>query len=229
MVPSHVAPLSNSEAPQQDSCRHQCRQLPASGPKQWRRTCPIMAFLLCSNFETMSWHPPYWLPLLKLISLIPLLMTSGSSDKKEFHVFGDRSELGFSILVCFLVAFLFKVQSISYCRPASSLIKMPFKKMSSDQHYQYLTADCVARTMNRSSYFWSLVLQAFYFSFPLICCWGSLDLPPCCFPALSWFSCYVLDVTFESGWGCCCFWPWPPQGWGTREGNLKLTTDVVGM
>uniref|UniRef100_A0A2N9HS21 Reverse transcriptase zinc-binding domain-containing protein n=1 Tax=Fagus sylvatica TaxID=28930 RepID=A0A2N9HS21_FAGSY len=81
-----------------------------------------------------------------LSSLIAVLMTSRSWDKSEFIVFGDRSELGFnikffSILVCFLVAFLFNVQSIRYYSHASILINVPFKKMSLDHHHQHLTAE----------------------------------------------------------------------------------------
>lgn len=58
-----------------------------------------------------------------LSSLIALLMTgtgSGSNHSSFLNVLGDRSQFGlsikfFSILVCFLVAFLFNVQSIRYC------------------------------------------------------------------------------------------------------------------
>ena len=54
-----------------------------------------------------------------LSSVIAVLMTSGNWDKSALLVFGDKSELVFSIkffliLVCFLVAFLFNMQSIRY-------------------------------------------------------------------------------------------------------------------
>lgn len=139
-----------------------------------------------------------------LSSLIAVLMTSGGWDKSELLVFGDRSKLGFSIkffsiLVCFLVAFLLNVQSIRYYSHASMLINVPYKKMSSDQHYQEITAEYVARTVNRGSYFWSLGLRAFYFSFPLFL-WIFGPIP-------MFFSCsvlvlmlYFLDVTLELGW-----------------------------
>ncbi|KAF5442625.1 hypothetical protein F2P56_035265 [Juglans regia] len=139
-----------------------------------------------------------------LSSLIAILMTSGSWDKSTFLVFGDRSELGFSIkffsiLVCFLVAFLFNVQSIRYYSHASILINVPFRKMSSDEHYQNLTAEYVARTVNRGSYFWSLGLRAFYFSFPLfLWIFGPIPMLLSCFVLVFMF--YFLDVTFELGW-----------------------------
>nr|POE52238.1 hypothetical protein CFP56_56334 [Quercus suber] len=54
-----------------------------------------------------------------LSSVIAVLMRSGNQDKSALLVFGDRSELDFSIkfkfssiLVCFLVTLLFSVQSV---------------------------------------------------------------------------------------------------------------------
>uniref|UniRef100_A0A803PR72 Uncharacterized protein n=1 Tax=Cannabis sativa TaxID=3483 RepID=A0A803PR72_CANSA len=52
-----------------------------------------------------------------LSSLIAVLMTNGGRNKTDLFVFGDRSEASFSlkyfcILACFLVAFLFNLQSI---------------------------------------------------------------------------------------------------------------------
>ncbi|KAA8540118.1 hypothetical protein F0562_026810 [Nyssa sinensis] len=52
-----------------------------------------------------------------LSSLIAVLMTNGGGKRTTGFVYGDESQLGFSIkffsiLVCFLVAFLFDVQSI---------------------------------------------------------------------------------------------------------------------
>jgi uncharacterized membrane protein len=140
-----------------------------------------------------------------LSSLIAVLMTSGSGDKSARNfVFGDRSELGlsikfFSILVCFLVAFLLNVQSIRYYSHASILINVPFKKMCLDHRQQHLSTEYVARSVNRGSYFWSLGLRAFYFSFPLfLWIFGPLPMFLSCFFLVSML--YFLDVTLEIGW-----------------------------
>ena len=139
-----------------------------------------------------------------LSSLIAVLMTSRSWDKSALPVFGDVSELGFSIkffsiLVCFLVAFLFNVQSIRYYSHASILINVPFKKMSIDHHYQHLTSEYVAKTVNRGSYFWSLGLCACYLSFPLfLWIFGPIPMFLSCFVLV--FMLYFLDIAFELGW-----------------------------
>lgn len=139
-----------------------------------------------------------------LSSLIAVLMTNGSSDRSAFFVFGDRSELSFSIkffsiLVCFLVAFLFNVQSIRYYSHASILINVPFKKMFQNHHSHHLTIEYVARNLNRGSYFWSLGLRAFYFSFPLfLWIFGPIPMFFSCFVLV--FMLYFLDATFEFGW-----------------------------
>ena len=137
-----------------------------------------------------------------LSSLIAVLMTSRSWDKSALLVFGDVSELGFSIkffsiLVCFLVAFLFNVQSIRYYSHASILINVPFKKMSIDHHYQHLTSEYVAKTVNRGSYFWSLGLRACYLSFPLfLWIFGPIPMFLSCFVLVF----MLLDIAFELGW-----------------------------
>ncbi|KAM1781092.1 hypothetical protein ACFX11_042351 [Malus domestica] len=139
-----------------------------------------------------------------LCSLIALLMTSGTKYRAALFVFGDRSELAFSIkffaiLVCFLVAFLFNVQSIRYYSHASILINAPCKKMSPHHQHQYLTTDYVATTVNRGSYFWSLGLRAFYFSFPLfLWIFGPIPMFVSCFVLVIML--YFLDVTFQFGW-----------------------------
>lgn len=143
-----------------------------------------------------------------LSSLIAVLMTGGSG---EYHsigfIYGDHSELGFSIkffsiLVCFLVAFLLNVQSIRYYSHASILINVPFKKISSDYGHgqtHRVTAEYVGRTVNSGSYFWSLGLRAFYFSFPLfLWIFGPIPMFICCFVMV--FLLYFLDVTFDFGW-----------------------------
>ncbi|KAK7275925.1 hypothetical protein RIF29_17052 [Crotalaria pallida] len=140
-----------------------------------------------------------------LSSLIAVLMSSGNKEKTVVsEAFGDRSDLGlsikfFSILVCFLLAFLLNVQSIRYYSHASILINVPFKKLSPNVRHQMLTAEYVAATVNRGSYFWSLGLRAFYFSFPLFMwIFGPIPMLFSCFVLV--FMLYFLDVTFECAW-----------------------------
>ncbi|XP_059628890.1 uncharacterized protein LOC132271511 [Cornus florida] len=142
-----------------------------------------------------------------LSSLIAVLMTNSGGYRSAGFAFGDGSQLGysikyFSILVCFLVAFLFDVQSIRYYSHASILINVPFKKMSPEQSQlssHHLTAEYVGRTVNRGSYFWSLGLRAYYFSFPLfLWIFGPIPMFLCCFVLV--FMLYFLDVTLDSGW-----------------------------
>ncbi|GAV86764.1 DUF599 domain-containing protein [Cephalotus follicularis] len=130
-----------------------------------------------------------------LSSIIAILMTNGS---------GDKAKLGFcvkffSILVCFLVEFILNVQSIRYYSHASTLINVPFKLMFPNHNHHNLTVEYVARTVNRGSYFWSLGLRAFYFSFPLfLWIFGPIPMFICCFVLV--FLLYFLDVAFEFGW-----------------------------
>ncbi|XP_022136141.1 uncharacterized protein LOC111007906 isoform X2 [Momordica charantia] len=138
-----------------------------------------------------------------LCSLIAVLMTSGGgrNDQSPMVVFANKSQFDFSIkffaiLVCFLVAFLFNVQSIRYYSHASILINTPFRKISSDHHHQRLSAEYVATTVNRGSYFWSLGLRAFYFSFPLFL-WIFGPVPMFSSSFLLVFMLYFLDVAFE--------------------------------
>ncbi|KAM7499853.1 hypothetical protein LguiA_024267 [Lonicera macranthoides] len=142
-----------------------------------------------------------------LSSLIAVLMTGGSRGPVGM-VYGDRSELGysvkfFSILLCFLVAFLLNVQSIRYYSHASILINVPYTKLSLSDESQglgLLTAAYVGRTVNRGSYFWSLGLRAFYFSFPLfLWIFGPIPMFLSCLVLV--FFLYFLDVTFDFG-GC---------------------------
>ncbi|KAK6279510.1 hypothetical protein POUND7_019777 [Theobroma cacao] len=138
-----------------------------------------------------------------LSSLIALLMSNTGRDKSTWLDFGDRSEQAFSIkyfsiLVCFMAVFLLNVQSIRYYSHASILINIPFKKMYSDQHHRNLTAEYVATTVNRGSYFWSLGLRGFYFSLPLfLWIFGPIPMILCCFVLV--FMLYFLDVNVEFG------------------------------
>ncbi|PSS04521.1 Protein of unknown function DUF599 protein [Actinidia chinensis var. chinensis] len=144
-----------------------------------------------------------------LSSLIAVLMTNGSRDRSATgFVYGDRSELGFSvkffsILVCFLVAFLLNVQSIRYYSHASILINVPLKKATTSpkSHHRslHLTVEYVATMVNNGSYFWSLGLRAFYFSFPLfLWIFGPIPMFVSCVVLV--FLLYFLDVTFDFGW-----------------------------
>ncbi|KAJ7965198.1 DUF599 domain-containing protein [Quillaja saponaria] len=139
-----------------------------------------------------------------LSSLIAILMTSGNQTQSAaIFIFGDRSQLCFSIkffciLVCFLTAFLMNVQSVRYYSHASILINVPIKKMSPNHSYHILTAEDVATIVNKGSYFWSLGLRAFYFSFPLfLWIFGPIPMFLSCFVLVLML--YFLDVTFEVG------------------------------
>ncbi|CAO2821414.1 unnamed protein product [Amaranthus hypochondriacus] len=132
-----------------------------------------------------------------LSSVIAVLMTSHSSGHMFGLVIGDSSQMGFSIkffsiLVCFLLAFLLNVQSIRYYSHASILINVPFKNISSP----YLTPNYVARIVNRGGYFWSLGLRAFYFSFPLfLWIFGPMPMFGSCIALVVLF--FFLDFTVD--------------------------------
>ncbi|RDX97385.1 hypothetical protein CR513_19842 [Mucuna pruriens] len=128
-----------------------------------------------------------------LSSLIAVLMSSENERKSVVsEVFGDRSELGLSIK-------FFSILSIRYYSHATILINVPFKKVSPNLRHQMLTAEYVATTVNRGSYFWSLGLRAFYFSFPLFM-WLFGPIPVFFSSFALVFMLYFLDVTFECAW-----------------------------
>lgn len=140
-----------------------------------------------------------------LSSLIALLMTSSHGGKSaSYFVIGDRSDLGlsikfFSILVCFLAAFLLNVQSVRYYSHASIVINVPFERICLNHHQQHLTTEYVARSVNRGSYFWSLGLRAFYFSFPLLLwIFGPIPMFSSCLFLVAML--YFQDDTMETGW-----------------------------
>ncbi|XP_073057661.1 uncharacterized protein [Primulina eburnea] len=142
-----------------------------------------------------------------LSSLITVLMTGSSAYNPAATrvVYGDRGEPEFtlkfsSILVCFLVAFLLNVQSIRYYSHAGILINVRMSRnIDNNNCSDCATAEYVGCFVNRGSYFWSLGLRAFYFSFPLFL-WilGSIPMFLCCVVLV--FLLYFLDVTF--GLGC---------------------------
>ncbi|XP_072995020.1 uncharacterized protein [Typha latifolia] len=139
-----------------------------------------------------------------LSSLIAVLMTNSNGSYRglrgEAFVVGATSDLAlsvkfFAILVCFLLAFLFNVQSIRYYSHGSILINVPTKKSSLSPGF---AAEYVAKVLNRGSHFWSLGLRAFYFSFPLfLWVFGPIPMVACCFVLV--FMLYFLDVYSE--WG----------------------------
>ncbi|KAJ4966798.1 hypothetical protein NE237_018647 [Protea cynaroides] len=136
-----------------------------------------------------------------MLSSIVAVIMANSDSRPSGIVFGAQSVLGlwikfFSILVCFLLAFLFNVQSIRYYSHASILINLPVKNMS----IPHMTTEYVERAVNRGSYFWSLGLRAFYFSLPLfLWLFGPIPMFLCCFVMV--FMLYFLDVSFHFGGG----------------------------
>ncbi|XP_042046702.1 uncharacterized protein LOC121792711 [Salvia splendens] len=108
-----------------------------------------------------------------LCSVMAVLMSGGGCGRRPVAaVYGDNSKLGssikfFSILVCFLCAFLLNVQSIRYYSHASLLINVPRQRGRSNEKECPVTEEYVWRVVNRGSYFWSMGLHAFYLSLPL--------------------------------------------------------------
>ncbi|XP_075097170.1 uncharacterized protein LOC107764932 isoform X2 [Nicotiana tabacum] len=101
-----------------------------------------------------------------LSSIISVFVSNKSSFTYSELLFGNKTPMMssikfFTILLCFLVAFLCNVQSIRYYAHVSFLATLPtFKDRSESIEY-------VAMNLNRGSMFWSLGLRAFYLSFPL--------------------------------------------------------------
>lgn len=130
-----------------------------------------------------------------LSSLIGVFVssTSESGNTASQIVYGDKSSIissikYFSILLCFLVAFLCNVQSIRYYAHVSFLVTVPTSKEKKD------TIEYVARNLNRGSFFWSLGLRAFYVSFPLfLWIFGPIPMFVCC--CIMSFVLYFLDTT----------------------------------
>lgn len=128
-----------------------------------------------------------------LSSLISVFVSSDSSDTNNALVFGNTTRLissikYFSILLCFLVAFLCNVQSIRYYAHVSFLATIPTSKDNRE------TIEYVARNLNRGSFFWSLGLRAFYLSFPLfLWTFGPIPMLICC--CIMSFILYYLDTT----------------------------------
>lgn len=149
-----------------------------------------------------------------LCSVIAVLMSGGGGTTTHRPitdmVYGDNSKLEhsikfFSIMVCFLGGFLLNVQSIRYYSHASMLINVPGsirneKNIGKNKKELLMTTveEYVWMTVNRGSYFWSLGLRAFYFSFPLFFwIFGPIPMFLCC--VLMVFLLYFLDVAFPFG------------------------------
>ncbi|KAA8533513.1 hypothetical protein F0562_031053 [Nyssa sinensis] len=158
-----------------------------------------------------------------LSSVIAVLMTNGGGYREAGFVYGDKSDYGlsvkyFAILVCFLLAFLFDVQSIRYYSHASILINVPLKKMSSHNRHSRVTHEYVGRTVNRGKLFlvsgFACILLLVPSVFVDLRTYSYVPLLPC-----PWFSCcYFLDVTFD--FGCVA-----DAEEAEEENNTVTTTD----
>ncbi|XVF12271.1 hypothetical protein REPUB_Repub08aG0101200 [Reevesia pubescens] len=130
-----------------------------------------------------------------LSSLISVFVSSSSDSGNTTSeiVYGNKSPLlssikYFSILLCFLIAFLCNVQSIRYYAHVSFLVTLS-SSIDNMESVEY-----VARNLNRGSYFWSLGLRAFYLSFPLLLwIFGPIPMFLCC--CMMSFLLYFLDTT----------------------------------
>ncbi|XP_042499891.1 uncharacterized protein LOC122078096 [Macadamia integrifolia] len=113
-----------------------------------------------------------------LNSIIVVMITNFSSRPSTL-IFGNQSELLFwikvlSVMFCFMLAFLFTVQSIRYYSHASVLIQVPINVCSQAGVY-------VAKALTKGSYFWAMGLRAIYFSFPLFMWFfGPIPMVMCC-------------------------------------------------
>lgn len=130
-----------------------------------------------------------------LSSLISVYVSSSSNTASTSSqlVYGNKTPIMssikyFTILLCFLVAFLCNVQCIRYYAHVSFLITLPSSKDSRE------SIDYVVRNLNRGSFFWSLGLRAFYLSFPLfLWIFGPIPMFVCC--CIMSFVLYFLDTT----------------------------------
>lgn len=108
-------------------------------------------------------------------------------------VYGNKSETVssikyFTLIICFLVAFLCNVQSIRYYAHVSFLATLPTSQGKKE------AMEYAARSLNRASFFWSLGLRAFYLSFPLfLWIFGPIPMFACC--CIMSFVLYFLDTT----------------------------------
>ncbi|KAK7855318.1 hypothetical protein CFP56_028332 [Quercus suber] len=131
-----------------------------------------------------------------LCSLISVVVSTNtavmSSSEVSKSVYSSETTISsvkyFSILLCFLVAFLCNVQSIRYFAHTSFMVTAPALKDKKE------SIDYVARNLNRGSFFWSLGLRAYYVSFPLfLWIFGPIPMFVCCCMMSSIL--YFLDTT----------------------------------
>lgn len=127
-----------------------------------------------------------------LSSLISVFVSSTTSSSTAL-VYGNKTSLissikYFSILLCFLVAFLCNVQSIRYYAHVSFLVTLPTSVGRRD------SIEYVVRNLDRGSMFWSLGLRAFYLSFPLFL-WIFGPIPMLVCSCITTFILYFLDTT----------------------------------
>lgn len=100
----------------------------------------------------------------------------------------------FSMLTCFLLAFLFNVQTIRYYSHGGMLINVPTTKWPESSRPK--ATEYIVRVFECASYFWSLGLRAFYFAFPLFMwIFGPIPMFVCCITMV--FVLYFLDVSFD--------------------------------
>lgn len=130
-----------------------------------------------------------------LSSLISVFVssTTQSGSTASVLIYGNKTSLiysikYFTILLCFLVAFLCNVQSIRYYAHVSFLVTLPTSMGKRD------SIEYVARNLDRGSMFWSLGLRAFYLSFPLfLWIFGPIPMFVCC--CIMTCMLYFLDTT----------------------------------
>ncbi|KAJ4803761.1 hypothetical protein LUZ62_016327 [Rhynchospora pubera] len=115
-----------------------------------------------------------------LSTLIVVLMSSNSSTSNSnsflrgqalvLALFGNKSYhilpfKFFAIILCFMLAFFFNLQSIRYYSHGSMLIGVPIMRQRGlGAAYASIY---VVRVLNKAGYFWSLGMHTFYFSIPV--------------------------------------------------------------
>ncbi|PIA34989.1 hypothetical protein AQUCO_03700326v1 [Aquilegia coerulea] len=147
------------------------------------------------------------------ISVITVLMTNTSTGIDHgLSLYGNKRELGlsiklFSILACIFLALLLNIQSFRYYSDASILVNMVGTKScssSSDDDDHFCSSSSTANkkyiwmTVNMGSYFWSLGLRSFYFSFPIFM-WLFGPIPMFLCSILLVIMLYFLDIYLDPG------------------------------
>ncbi|KAL8150583.1 hypothetical protein V2J09_020391 [Rumex salicifolius] len=99
----------------------------------------------------------------------------------------------FAVLLCFLLAFFCNLQATRYFAHVSFLVTSPWSQ-GKTEHIEH-----VARLLNKGSFFWSLGMRAYYFSFPLLLwIFGCIAMFACCIVLA--FILYFLDTTNHFGY-----------------------------